>query len=170
MTDRPEVFSSGHRNPQGLDWQPAATDSSSPITAAAASTAHRAGRGERRHPGQQLRLAAGVRSRPRPARGSGDALAAAPRAVGVTFASRPGSSWTGSYVVETLRGRSLRRLTFSGDRVTGEQVMLTGTHGRRRAVVERPNGALYVTTSNRDGRGRPSAGDNRILRLVPPSS
>ena len=68
-----------------------------------------------------------------------------------------------------LRGTALHRLRFSGDRVTGEQVLLAGTHGRLRAVVEGPDGALYVTTSNHDGRGDPMREDDRILRIVPPS-
>jgi quinoprotein glucose dehydrogenase len=39
--------------------------------------------------------------------------------------------------------------------------------GRLRDVVEGPDGALYILTSNRDGRGAPRAGDDHIYRLVP---
>jgi hypothetical protein len=42
--------------------------------------------------------------------------------------------------------------------------------GRLRTVVEGPREALYVLTSNRDGRGIPSRADDRILRLTPPRS
>lgn len=38
--------------------------------------------------------------------------------------------------------------------------------GLRDAVVG-PDGALYVATSNRDGRGSPALDDDRILRVVP---
>jgi glucose/arabinose dehydrogenase len=38
--------------------------------------------------------------------------------------------------------------------------------GRLRDVVEGPDGALYLLTSNRDGRGAPRPGDDHIYRLV----
>ena len=44
----------------------------------------------------------------------------------------------------------------------------TGIYGRLRDIVAGPDGALYVLTSNRDGRGSPREGDDRILRLVFP--
>jgi quinoprotein glucose dehydrogenase len=36
-----------------------------------------------------------------------------------------------------------------------------------RAVVVGPDGALYVSTSNRDGRGKVMDGDDKIIRLDP---
>jgi glucose/arabinose dehydrogenase len=83
--------------------------------------------------------------------------------------SLPGSSWTGSYLVAALRGRALHRLSFAGAEVTAEQVLLREEYGRLRTVVEGPDGALYVMTSNRDGRGNPTDDDDRIVRIVPPT-
>ena len=45
-----------------------------------------------------------------------------------------------------------------------------GRFGRLRTVVEGPRGCLYVLTSNRDGRGYPTAADDRILRVRPPGA
>ena len=42
-----------------------------------------------------------------------------------------------------------------------------GQYGRLRDVVEGPEGALYFLTSNRDGRGRPFPGDDKIYRVIP---
>ena len=56
-----------------------------------------------------------------------------------------------------LSGEQLRRLSFDGDKVTGNEALLEGDYGRLRDVAEGPDGALYVLTSNRDGRGDPGA-------------
>jgi glucose/arabinose dehydrogenase len=87
---------------------------------------------------------------------------------GATFVSRPGSRWTGDYLLAALRGSQLRRLVLRDRRVVRDQPLLVGRFGRLRTVVEGPHGCLYLLTSNRDGRGRPTAGDDRILRLRPP--
>jgi quinoprotein glucose dehydrogenase len=42
-----------------------------------------------------------------------------------------------------------------------------GRYGRLRDVVEGPDGALYFLTSNRDGRGEPRPGDDKIYRISP---
>ncbi len=78
------------------------------------------------------------------------------------------ASWRGSMFFTTLKGRDLRRLTFGADgSVTGEEILFDGEFGRLRAVAVAPDGSLYLATSNRDGRGSPAAGDDRILRVAP---
>jgi glucose/arabinose dehydrogenase len=73
-----------------------------------------------------------------------------------------------SLYVAGLRGRRLLRVTLGPDlAVVRVTALLAGTHGRLRDVVAGPGGALYVTTSNRDGRGAPRPGDDRVLRLWP---
>jgi aldose sugar dehydrogenase len=76
--------------------------------------------------------------------------------------------WKGSLLFATLRGESLRRLTLGGGAtVTGEEVLYDGEYGRLRDVAVGPDGAVYLATSNRDGRGSPAGGDDRILRIAP---
>jgi glucose/arabinose dehydrogenase len=48
--------------------------------------------------------------------------------------------------------------------------VLTGRYGRLRTTVLDADGGLWITTSNRDGLGSPAADDDKVLRIVPPSS
>lgn len=76
--------------------------------------------------------------------------------------------WKGSMLFGTLRGEGLRRLTFAADgSVAGEEVLYEGEYGRIREVAVGPDGAVYFTTSNQDGRGTVGNGDDRILRIGP---
>jgi quinoprotein glucose dehydrogenase len=89
---------------------------------------------------------------------------------GATFVSRPGSSWTGDLLFAALRGTQLRRLTLRDGTIVRDQSLLVGRFGRLRTVVEGPHGCVYALTSNRDGRGLPTAEDDRIVRIRPPGS
>jgi glucose/arabinose dehydrogenase len=65
-----------------------------------------------------------------------------------------------------LRGERLIRVTVDGRRVVNQEDLIKN-YGRIRDVAEGPDGYLYFSTSNRDGRGKPAEDDDRILRLVP---
>lgn len=76
--------------------------------------------------------------------------------------------WDGDFVMAALRGARLWRLELGPDgNVTGRESLLEGEYGRLRNAVQAPDGSLWVFTNNRDGRGTPSEGDDRILRLAP---
>jgi len=64
-----------------------------------------------------------------------------------------------------LRGTQLRRVVFGNDYKTilREEELFTDL-GRVREVVEH-NGYLYISTSNRDGRGIPRLNDDKIIRI-----
>jgi glucose/arabinose dehydrogenase len=89
---------------------------------------------------------------------------------GASFSRGTGlPSFDGDFFFATLRGERLIRVRLEAGnrrRVAETEELLTGVYGRLRDVVSGPDGALYVATSNRDGRGRPRAGDDRILRVV----
>lgn len=63
-----------------------------------------------------------------------------------------------------LRGQALYQTTISGNKVSKVTSRWDGQYGRLRAVAIH-DGYLYFSTSNRDGRGKPTAGDDRILRI-----
>ena len=78
--------------------------------------------------------------------------------------------WQGSFLFVTLKEQDLRRLEPADEQFTGvsdEQVLFDGAFGRLRALAVDEQGTLYLATSNRDGRGNPTAEDDRILRVRP---
>jgi hypothetical protein len=45
--------------------------------------------------------------------------------------------------------------------------MYSGTYGRLRTAMQNPrDGAMWLMTSNRDGRGSPAPSDDRVLRIA----
>ena len=73
-----------------------------------------------------------------------------------------GRLWLGA-----LKGERLWRVDVDGDRASNEKGFFVGAYGRVRSVVPAPDGNLWVTTSNRDGRGDPAQDDDRILLVRP---
>jgi glucose/arabinose dehydrogenase len=73
----------------------------------------------------------------------------------------------GSLYVGALRGERLWRIPLRGASVGRPRSLLGGRFGRLRTVIAAPGGGLWVTTSNRDGRGSPTSGDDRIVRVTP---
>jgi glucose/arabinose dehydrogenase len=68
--------------------------------------------------------------------------------------------------VGALQGRAVFRVHLDGDRASERTPILTG-HGRMRTVAAAPDGWMWATTSNTDGRGDPQPGDDRILAFRP---
>jgi glucose/arabinose dehydrogenase len=166
----PEAISRGHRNPQGFDWEPG--------TGRLIATEHGPTQGldgpggydeinaivPGGNYGWPVKYGFDQTGFNAPLRVYGQPLAPS----GATFVNHPGSSWTGSFLFACLRGEQLRRLRFRDGTIVADQALLRGRFGRMRTVVEGPRGDLYVLTSNRDGRGSPTAADDRILRITPP--
>ncbi|KRE38657.1 glucose sorbosone dehydrogenase [Janibacter sp. Soil728] len=75
----------------------------------------------------------------------------------------------GSVVMAALRGKSLWRVPVEGeggDARAGEpERLLEGQHGRLRDVELAPDGSLWVLTSN-TFRGEPREGDDRVLKVT----
>ncbi|WP_343561505.1 PQQ-dependent sugar dehydrogenase [Kiloniella sp. b19] len=66
--------------------------------------------------------------------------------------------WKGSLFVGALKDQKLIRLNLDGDEIIGEQIYLEKQYGRIRDVRQGPDGALWLLTDSSKGR---------LLRLVP---
>ena len=74
----------------------------------------------------------------------------------------------GSLWVATLRGERLWQVPLDRTGALGAPTAhFTGEYGRLREVVRAPDGSLWFTTSNRDGRGDPGPDDDKILVVRP---
>jgi aldose sugar dehydrogenase len=69
--------------------------------------------------------------------------------------------WKGNFLIGGLSSKALVRLVLQGERVVGEERLLTELGARIREVVQGPDGAVYVLTDDRDGK---------LLKLTPESS
>jgi len=159
------VYSYGHRNPQGLAWQPG--------SGVLFATEH----GPTGNDEVNIIRAGGNYGWPLVQGAAHDdrfidpvitfSPAAAPS--GATFYDADRfPCWRGDLFFATLRGTHLHRLRFdpSVQDVATSDRLLDGDFGRLRDAVVGPDGYLYVLTSNRDGRGQPAAGDDRLIRVA----
>src|ERR1051325_7602227 len=73
----------------------------------------------------------------------------------------------GNFFFGCLRGTRFIREVLNGRQVVSQEDLLKGKYGRIRDIAEGPDGYIYFSTSNRDGRGTPASDDDRILRMVP---
>jgi glucose/arabinose dehydrogenase len=71
----------------------------------------------------------------------------------------------GTLYAAALRGERLWSVPLDGGGVGQPRALLVGAYGRLRHVAVAADGSLWVLTSNRDGRGDPSADDDRVLRF-----
>lgn len=67
-------------------------------------------------------------------------------------------------LITTLRGSHLRGIDIESKQ---QDNILVG-YGRLRDIVNGPDDSIYVTTSNKDGRGIPQRGDDKILKILNP--
>ena len=159
------IFSYGHRNPQGIDWNPV---NGEPWGSEHGQTGN----------DEINRLQAG-RNYGWPVI-EGDQTRAGMEAPILSFspsiAPSGASFYTGTAIagfrqnlfVGALAGQHLLRVRFDPNdpnRVAGTERLLAGRFGRIRDVVTGPDGALYFCTSNRDGRNTPVATDDRLVKL-----
>ena len=154
------VYSYGHRNPQGLAW-----DNDGRLWA----TEH--GRSGVQSGLDEINLIvngnnygwptiqgtetrAGMQT---PFRNSGN----------TTWAPAGVAYYNGRLFFGGLRGQTLYEAVLENDKIVDLKTHLAGEFGRIREVILGPDNMLYITTSNRDGRGVPQSGDDKVLKVNP---
>lgn len=167
---RPEIWSLGHRNAQGMDWHPE--------TGLMFQTEHGPSTFDGPPGGDEVNIVERGKNYGWPTIHHRETRAGLePPLLEYTPAVAPasGSFYRGSafpqfrnnYFFGCLRGERVIRVVLNGRTVASQENLLEKKYGRIREVVEGPDGAIYFATSNRDGRGDPTSDDDRIIRLAP---
>ena len=166
---RPEIWSIGHRNAQGMDWQPGSN--------LMFQTEHGPSGFDGPGGGDEVNIVEKGKNYGWPVvhhKENRDGLepplleytpACAP-ASGAFYRGSVFPQFKGNFFFGCLRGERLIRVVLDGRRVVSQED-LAKDYGRIRDVAEGPDGLLYFSTSNRDGRGKAASDDDRILRFVP---
>jgi glucose/arabinose dehydrogenase len=166
---KPEIWSIGHRNAQGMDWQPESN--------LMFQTEHGPSGFDGPQGGDEVNIVEKGKNYGWPTihhtqtrAGLESPLleytpACAP-ASGMFYRGSQFPKFTGNFMFGCLRGEMLIRVVLNGRTVVSHEGFVKD-YGRIRDVAEGPDGFLYFSTSNRDGRGKPAEDDDRIMRLIP---
>ena len=166
---RPEIWSLGHRNAQGMDWQPGSN--------LMFQTEHGPSGFDGPEGGDEVNIVERGKNYGWPIIHHKQTRAGLePPLLEYTPACAPASGafyrgsvfpqFRGNFFLGCLRGQRLVRVVLEGRRVVSQED-LAKDYGRIREVAEGPDGNLYFSTSNRDGRGKAANDDDRIMRLAP---
>jgi glucose/arabinose dehydrogenase len=176
-TDNPfpnsPVWSYGHRNPQGLDWHP--------ISGTLVETEHGPSGSDGPGGGDEVNIIKPgsnygwpIVSHDKSQSGMVSPLlvytpAIAP-ASGMFVKGNTFPQLTNTFLFGMLRGEGIIQVVFDAqnpEKILSFQKLPGINVGRVRDIVEGPDGYIYFTTSNQDGRGKAREGDDRVYRLVP---
>lgn len=72
----------------------------------------------------------------------------------------------GTAFIAALQGQCLFSSALDGTKAAKPKTWFAEDYGRLRTVVAAPDGSLWLTTSNTDGRQSPGRDDDRILRVT----
>ncbi len=172
---RPEIWSYGHRNAQGIDFHPETgamfQTEHGPSLIDGVSLFKRSGGDEVNlvEPGKYYGWAR-ISHEMRRANMETPLIQFSPAiapASGVFYRGSLFPDFKNSFLFGALRAQTIVRIVFDGANVVRQERLLDKSYGRIREVAEAHDGSIYFSTSNRDGRGEPAAEDDRILRIVP---
>ncbi len=167
---RPEIWSLGHRNAQGMDWQPGTNLMFQTEHGPSGFDEH--GGGDEvniveRRKNYGWRLIHHKESRAGLEAPLWEYTPAVAPASGAFYRGSAFPQFRGNFFFGCLKGERIIRVVLDGRRVVSQEALLEGKYGRIRDVAEGPDGAIYFSTSNKDGRGKPPRDDDRIIRLAP---
>ena len=173
---RPEIWSYGHRNAQGLAWHPESglmfqTEHGPSLIDGVSLFKKRTGGDEVNIVERGKNYGWAKISHKMSKKGMESPLveyspAVAP-ASGAFYAGSAFPEFKNNFFFGSLKGKSIVRLVILERRIVAQEFLFKKKYGRIRDIAVSPEGYIYFSTSNRDGRGKPKDNDDRIFRIVP---
>lgn len=172
---RPEIWSYGHRNAQGMDFHPETglmfQTEHGPSLIDGVSLFKRSGgdevnivEGGKNYGWDQISHKMKKAGMETPIIEFSPAVAPAS---GMFYRGNLFPSFKNNFFFGALKGEAIIRLVLDGRRVDAREELFKKEYGRIREVAEAPDGSIWFSTSNRDGRGDAAKNDDRILRIIP---
>lgn len=166
------VWSYGHRNPQGIDWYPG--------TDILYSTEHGPSGFDGPGGGDEVNIIVKggnygwpvVSHRERKEGMISPVLEFTPAiapASGMFYRSDSIPQFKNNYFFGCLRGSGIMRVVMDKSdpsKILSNEMLAEVNFGRIRDIAQGPDGAIYFSTSNRDGRGRVREGDDKIYKII----
>jgi len=172
---RPEIWSYGHRNAQGMDFQPETglmfQTEHGPSLIDGVSLFKRSGGDEVNIVERGKNYGWDKISHKMTKAGMETPIiefspAVAP-ASGMFYRGNLFPDLKGNFFFGALKGESIIRLVMDGRKIVSRDELFKKEYGRIREISEAPDGSIWFSTSNRDGRGDAKQTDDRILRIIP---
>jgi glucose/arabinose dehydrogenase len=166
------IYTYGHRNSQGIDWQPGTNNLFNTEHGPSAMQGCCLDEINLIQPGKNYGwpLIRGMQQQTglvTPVYYSSDTATWAP--AGATFIT--GGPWDKSFIFAGLKGESLYRAVFNANdptKIDTVEQYFKGELGRLRTVAQGPDGKIYIATSNRDGRGVARTDDDDRILIIDP--
>jgi aldose sugar dehydrogenase len=167
---RPEIYSTGHRNAQGLAWSPAGlmfqTEHGPSGFEGKGGGADEVNFVERGKNYGWAEIYGDLKKEGMVSPLLTYSPACAP-ASALIYTGGYFPAFKGDLFFGCLRGARIIRVTLNGSQVVSQENLLEEKFGRIREMAQSPEGAIYFSTSNRDGRGSAAKEDDRVMRIVP---
>lgn len=167
------IYTYGHRNPQGFDWNP--------VTGTLVEVEHGPSGFDGPGGGDEVNILKKGHNYGWPTvhheqtkEGMDSPLlqftpAVAP-ASGIFYRGSVFPQFTNTFFAGLLKGEGILHVVFdlkNTEKIATYERLPGIDVGRVRDIVEGPDGFIYFTTSNQDGRGKVRSGDDKIYRIVP---
>lgn len=158
------IYSYGHRNPQGLDWSPEGRELYISEHGSSNFDEINIVKANQNYGWPQVSRCFSDDPRFQNPILCSEETTWAPS--GLAFLKTDLPKYKNSFIFAGLRGQILERVKVENGKVVEQETIIREEYGRLRGVLSDEKGSIYISTSNKDGRGTIKGGDDKILKIT----